>query len=129
MNSYRDQNAIGQEYQTLLKYVDYLCPMLYPSHYANTTFGLAVPDKEPYETILNAIKTSDTVIEKTFDSSSHYGKIRPWLQAFTANYLPDYITYDVTEYKAQIKAVEDSGLKEWIFWHPSGNYKWDAFLN
>lgn len=129
MNSYRDQNSIGQEYQTLLKYVDYLCPMLYPSHYANTTFGLKVPDKEPYETILSAIKTSDTVIEKTFDSASHYGKIRPWLQAFTANYLPDYITYDVKEYKEQIKAVEDAGLKEWLFWHPSGNYKWEAFID
>ncbi|MBQ2204702.1 MAG: sugar fermentation stimulation protein [Lachnospiraceae bacterium] len=127
MNSYRDQNSIGQEYQTLLKNVDYLCPMVYPSHYANKTFGLDVPDKEPYEAVKNALITSTNTIEKTFDSSMHYGKIRPWLQGFTANYLVDYINYDVKEYKDQIKAVEDAGYDEWLFWHPGGAYKWEAF--
>lgn len=129
MNSYKDQFSIGQEYQTLLKFVDYLCPMVYPSHYANQTFGLNVPDLYPYETVLNALSTSKTVIDKTYDSSYHYGIIRPWLQGFTANYLAEYKTYDVDDYKAQIKAVEDSGLDEWIFWHPGGVYKWDAFMN
>ena len=129
MNSYKDQFSIGQEYQTLLKFVDYLCPMVYPSHYANQTFGLNVPDLYPYDTVLNALSTSKTVIDKTYDSSYHYGIIRPWLQGFTANYLAEYKNYDVDDYKAQIKAVEDSGLDEWIFWHPGGVYKWDAFMN
>ena len=129
MNSYKDQFSIGQEYQTLLKFVDYLCPMVYPSHYANQTFGLSVPDLYPYDTVLNALSTSKTVIDKTYDSSYHYGVIRPWLQGFTANYLAEYKTYDIEDYKAQIKAVEDSGLDEWIFWHPGGIYKWDAFID
>ena len=129
MNSYKDQYSIGQEYQTLLKFVDYLCPMVYPSHYANQTFGLNVPDLYPYDTVLNALSTSKTVIDKTYDSSFHYGIIRPWLQGFTANYLAEYKTYDIEDYNAQIKAVEDSGLDEWIFWHPGGIYKWDAFIN
>ena len=129
MNSYKDQFSIGQEYQTLLKFVDYLCPMVYPSHYANQTFGLNVPDLYPYDTVLNALSSSKTVIDKTYDSSYHYGIIRPWLQGFTANYLAEYKNYDVDDYKAQIKAVEDSGLDEWIFWHPGGVYKWDAFMN
>ena len=128
MNSYKDQFSIGQEYQTLLKFVDYLCPMVYPSHYANQTFGLNVPDLYPYDTVLNALNTSKTVIEKTYDSSYHYGIIRPWLQGFTANYLAEFKTYDIDDYKAQIKAVEDSGLDEWIFWHPGGVYRWDAFI-
>ena len=128
MNSYKDQFSIGQEYQTLLKFVDYLCPMVYPSHYANQTFGLNVPDLYPYDTVLNALSTSKTVIDKTYDSSYHYGIIRPWLQGFTANYLAEFKTYDIDDYKAQIKAVEDSGLDEWIFWHPGGVYKWDAFI-
>lgn len=127
MNSYKDQNAIGQEYQTLLKNVDYLCPMVYPSHYANHTFDIDVPDTKPYDAVLNALKTSTSTIEKTYDVNVHYGKVRPWLQGFTANYLVEYITYDVNEYKEQIKAVEDAGYDEWMFWHPGGAYKWDAF--
>lgn len=128
MNSYKDQNSIGQEYTTLLKNIDYLCPMVYPSHYANKTFGLEVPDTKPYDSVLNALKTSTSTIEKTYDNVAHYGKVRPWLQGFTANYLPEYITYDVKEYKEQIKAVEDAGYDEWMFWHPGGAYKWDAFV-
>ena len=94
MNSYRDQNSIGQEYVTLLKNVDYLCPMLYPSHYANKTFGLDIPDFHPYETIKNALKTSTNTINKTYDELAHYGKVRPWLQGFSATYLEEYIVYD-----------------------------------
>lgn len=129
MNSYKDQNSIGQEYTTLLKNVDYLCPMVYPSHYANKTFGLDVPDLKPYEAVKGALDTSDSTIERTKDDSVHYGKVRPWLQGFTANYLVEYKTYDVAEYKEQIKAVEDSGIEEWLFWHPGGAYKWDAFID
>lgn len=128
MNSYKDQNSIGQEYTTLLKNVDYLCPMVYPSHYANKTFGLDVPDLKPYEAVKGALDTSKSTIEKTRDDILHYGAIRPWLQGFTANYLVEYKTYDVAEYKEQIKAVEDAGVDEWLFWHPGGAYKWDAFI-
>lgn len=128
MNSYKDQNSIGQEYQTLLKNVDYLCPMVYPSHYANKTFGIEVPDTKPYESVKNALETSINTIEKTFDPVAHYGKVRPWLQGFTANYLVEYINYTAKEYEEQIKAVEDAGYDEWMFWHPGGAYKWEAFL-
>lgn len=128
MNSYKDQNSIGQEYQTLLKNVDYLCPMVYPSHYANKTFGLDVPDKEPYNCVKSALDTSNKTIEKTFDPVVHYGKVRPWLQGFTANYLEEYKVYEVAEYKEQIKATEEMGFDEWLFWHPGGVYKWDAFF-
>ena len=34
----------------------------------------------------------------------------------------------VEEYKEQIKAVEESGMEEWLFWNPGGVYKWDAFI-
>ena len=129
MDSYKDQDSIGQEYQTLLKNVDYLCPMIYPSHYANKTFGLDVPDLKPYESVLSALNTSTKTIERTYDSIAHYGKVRPWLQGFTANWLGEggYKVYNGLEYKEQIKAVEDAGYDEWMFWHPGGAYKWEAF--
>ena len=129
MNSYKDQTVIGQEYTSLLKYSDYLCPMLYPSHYANKTFGIDVPDLQPYESIKGALATSESTINKVKDDYTHFGIVRPWLQGFTANYLEEYRTYDVAEYKEQIKAVEDSGGEEWLFWHPGGAYKWGAFIN
>ena len=127
INSYKDQWNIGQDYPNLIKYCDYICPMIYPSHYANNTFSLDVPDLHPYETIFNALKTSNEVINKSFDPTSHYGKVRPWLQAFTANWLETYIVYEREQYRAQIKAVEDSNYDEWIFWQGGGVYKWECF--
>ena len=129
MNSYRDQNAIGQEYITLLKNVDYLCPMLYPSHYANKTFGLDIPDFYPYDTIKHALETSTNTINKTYDELVHYGKVRPWLQGFSATYLEEYQVYGPDQYKEQIKACEEEGYDEWLFWQPGGVYKWDAFFD
>lgn len=129
INSYKDQFSIGQDYNSLVKYCDYICPMVYPSHYANKTFGIDVPDLEPYNTVLSAMKSSKTSIDNQFDPSAHYGEVRPWLQAFTANYIPEYLVYDPEQYNEQIKAVEDSGYNEWIFWQGGGVYKWDAFLN
>ncbi len=128
MNSYRDQNAIGQDYITLLKNIDYLCPMLYPSHYANKTFGLDIPDFYPYETIKNALNTSTSTINKTYDELVHYGKVRPWLQGFSATYLEEYLVYDAEQYKEQMRAAEEAGYDEWLFWQPGGVYKWDAFF-
>lgn len=128
MNSYGDQDSIGQDYTTLLKYTDYLCPMIYPSHYANKTFGIDVPDLKPYESIKSALETSDNTIARVKDDYTHFGIVRPWLQGFTANYIPEYRTYGVEEYKEEIKAVEDSGGEEWLFWNPGGVYKWEAFI-
>ncbi|MCQ2609607.1 MAG: putative glycoside hydrolase [Lachnospiraceae bacterium] len=128
INSYKDQYSIGQDYNSLVKYCDYICPMVYPSHYANKTFGIDVPDLEPYRSVYEAMQSSIKSIQSQYDKTAHYGQVRPWLQAFTANYIPEYMVYDPEQYKEQIKAVKDSGYEEWIFWQGGGVYKWGAFL-
>ena len=42
---------------------------------------------------------------------------------------PSILSADFNYLLKDIKAVEDAGLKEWLFWHPSGNYKWEAFID
>ena len=128
MNSYRDQDSIGQNYAELVKYCDYICPMVYPSHYANTTFGIAVPDSEPYKTVLNAMQTSSNVINNARDYGSHYGEVRPWLQAFTADWIAGHIDYGKEEYEAQIKAIYEAGYNEFLLWQGGGVYRWDELL-
>ena len=128
INSYKDQYNIGQDYPNLIKYCDYICPMIYPSHYANKTFGIEVPDTKPYETIYAALNTSSSVIDQSSDNYSHYGIVRPWLQAFTANWLTEYKVYGKDEYEAQINALEKAGYKEFLLWQGGGVYKWDELL-
>ena len=49
--------------------------------------------------------------------------IRPYLQAFTIY----RVRYGAEEVRAQIQAVEDAGLTDWVLWNARGVYPPDAF--
>lgn len=127
ISSYRDQESVGQNYVDLLKYCDYICPMLYPSHYSSGYYGVQNPDLEPYTIVKSALNASKSAIANNYNSTFHYGSVRPWLQGFTADYIETYQKYTSKQYREQIKAVEDAGYDEWLFWNAAGNYQWDAF--
>ena len=46
-----DDQGIGQRPEVIMPYVDYFCPMVYPSHYGPGVFGHAVPNTAPYDVI------------------------------------------------------------------------------
>ncbi|MBQ1241047.1 MAG: sugar fermentation stimulation protein, partial [Lachnospiraceae bacterium] len=122
-----DANAVGQIYTDMAKHLDYICPMVYPSHYGPGNFGLEYPDKQPYETILGAMKKSKAVLDKAADEDDHIHNqaiVRPWLQDFTASYLGEgkYITYGYEEVQQQIQAVLDAGYDEWMLWSAANRY-------
>jgi len=122
-----DANAVGQIYTDMAKHLDYICPMVYPSHYGPGNFGLEYPDKQPYETILAAMQKSKTVMDKAADEDDHIHNqaiVRPWLQDFTASYLGEgkYIVYGYEEVQKQIQAVLDAGYDEWMLWSAANRY-------
>ena len=115
--------GIGQHWEAITNVVDYICPMMYPSHYGPNNFGLSVPDAYPYETI-------DRSIKDAFDRNSNVltpGVIRPWIQDFTARWVKGYIPYGPNEVNAQIKALEDNGIHEFLLWNAKNNYSESAF--
>ncbi len=129
-----DSRSVGQDYPQMASIVDYMCPMIYPSHYAADNFGLDMPDKHPYEAILGALKRSKSVLAKAFTQGGDYGtaaNVRPWLQAFTATWLGsgNYISYGADEVRQEIQAVYDAGYDEWILWSASVSYDYDGLLS
>jgi hypothetical protein len=56
--SWGDSDRIGQTWEMISPYVDYICPMVYPSHYGPGYFGFAVPDARPGETVDRALRDS-----------------------------------------------------------------------
>lgn len=136
-----DGNNIGQDWDSLgLTGTDNVSPMIYPSHYANSStthysgngVGQAIngqnftkPDLFPYDVMLQTL----TVGKKAAEQPGYHIAIRPYLQAFTASYLPKnyYMTYDSAAIRAQIKAIRESGYNEWICWNPRAQYPQDAF--
>ena len=122
-----DAQAVGQVYTEMAKHLDYICPMIYPSHYGPGNFGLEHPDTMPYETVLEALKKSQTVMDQAAEADGHVSSqaiVRPWLQDFTASYLGEgnYITYGYNEVQRQIQAVKDAGYDEWMLWSAANRY-------
>lgn len=124
-----DAQAVGQVYSDMANHLDYICPMIYPSHYGDGNFGIDHPDTEPYKTIRAALKLSKSDLEKTRGEAGNQAVVRPWLQDFTASYLDHHISYGKKEVREQIQAVYDAGYDEWILWSASNRYTWDALLS
>lgn len=124
-----DSRSVGQSYEDLACIIDYMCPMVYPSHYANGNFGLDHPDLYPYEAILGALKRSNSALS-SIEEGTRVATVRPWLQAFTATWLGsgNYRTYDADAIRKEIQAVYDAGYDEWILWSPSVTYDYNGFL-
>lgn len=115
-----DAGIVGQDYREIGSIVDVICPMVYPSHYENGTFGLDVPDAAPYETVYEAMKDSAKKLEMLEEPDR--AVVRPWLQCFTAGWVKGHIPYGGEEIRKQIQAVYDAGYDEWILWDASNKY-------
>lgn len=206
IDSELDASIVGQDYYEMAKYLDYISPMVYPSHYGPGNLGLAVPDAQPYETIYRSMGASREVLagmrkdangqqvsgnDASADGEAAGGvsadgeagdasgngidgnetpangnagnavsaneipadempgsgtsgneisgneilsprdmepaeeiraDVRPWLQDFTASWVPGHIKYGPEEIRAQIQAVYDAGYEEWILWNASNRY-------
>ena len=125
-----DSRAVGQSYEDIASIIDYICPMVYPSHYADGNFGLDHPDLYPYDAILGALKRSRSALREV-EEGTRLAIVRPWLQAFTATWLGGgkYRSYGAAEIREEIQAVYDAGYDEWILWSPSVTYDYDGFLS
>ncbi|NLJ93904.1 MAG: GTP-binding protein [Clostridiaceae bacterium] len=141
MTSDVDGKEIGQFWNFIgLTGIDNICPMIYPSHYTNASVGgvlgngvgtvlgnnlYEAPDLEPYNVVRDAFVDGMPAIEQ-----EGYATIRPYLQAFTAEYLPSgyYMEYTAKEIHEQIRASEDAGFDEWVLWNVQKEYPPGTFL-
>lgn len=110
---------IGQRWEPMVKSVDVVLPMVYPSHYPRGSFGIPRPNADPYNIIHIAISRGRVRTEALGLKGE---RVRPWLQAFTLG--PP--KYGPAEIEAQKKAVYDSGYEGWVLWHPGSSY--DIFV-
>jgi len=116
--SWGDADNIGQNWEKIAPVVDVHCPMVYPSHYGPGYFGYQVPDAEPGGTITNALQDA----LKRNAPIENPGRIRPYLQAFTATWVRGNINYGSEEVMEQIKAAYELGIDEYLLWCSSNTY-------
>lgn len=121
-------DSVGQIYGEMAKHLDYISPMIYPSHYAYGNYVIDHPDIHPYETIMAALADSRKELYFTGLDGEHVAQVRPWLQDFTASWLENHVEYGPEQIRAQIQATYDSGYDEWLLWDASCKYTWDGLL-
>ncbi|MDW8058708.1 MAG: putative glycoside hydrolase [Thermomicrobium sp.] len=108
-------SGIGQNLETIVEQVDYVCPMLYPSHFWPGSLGFEIPNDHPYEVMRWSLENG---LERVPPEARR--KFRPWLQDFS--YGPGK-AYGPEEVRAQIRAVYDAGLDSWMLWNADSVYQ------
>lgn len=99
-------DPIGQSLEGIGGYVDFISPMVYPSHYVEDYYK-----DDPYRVVTEGLAAGRARVRTP---------LRPFLQAFDLAVpggmtLEDYI-------RAQIRAAEDAGADGYLFWNPSCDY-------
>lgn len=119
-----DDLDIGQQWETINATADATLPMVYPSHYFPTHLkGVPTPNKMPYETVHQSVGMAVVRNQRLQEAGVKPARIVPWLQAFSAPWVNKNYPYGPTQAAAQIRAVHDLGLEDWVFWHPGSKYE------
>ncbi|HWR52731.1 MAG TPA: putative glycoside hydrolase [Bryobacteraceae bacterium] len=126
-----DDLGIGQVIESAYANFDYVCPMVYPSHYAKGFRGFPKPAEHPYEVVkysmekavarLRALqRPAPTAGGAAQAPTPRLAKLRPWLQDFDVGAI-----YDAGRVRAQIGATEaalGSDYAGYLMWAPSNVY-------
>jgi hypothetical protein len=108
--------VIGQVIPALIDHTDYVCPMIYPSHFSPGEEDCRVPAACAYE----LVKKSGEFAAKVF--AGHKTKYRPWMQAFDW-YGVDYTSPGSPMVPDQIRAALETDAWGWQWWDPANQYE------
>ena len=112
-----DEQGIGQNFAEITPLVDYVCMMIYPSHFSEGNIASAPghPNDYPYETILESLQRAEE------QAPGAALKFRPWLQDFS-HPVPGLRDYTAEDVRRQIDAAEDFGTSGWMLWNAAIEY-------
>ncbi len=106
---------VAQDVPRIAGRVDYVAPMVYPSHWSAGVYDVDDPNGDPYEIVLRSLE------DFSFKVEGQGARVLPWLQDFSLG-----ITYGPEEVRAQIEGARAAGIDEWLLWDPDVTYTSDA---
>src|SRR5699024_1723160 len=111
--------GIGQNFPEIASHVDVISSMIYPSHWTSY-FNIDFPDKEPYKTVSEYSKVENEILGRLDNQPVS----RPWIQDFEAPWLYSGVPteYGKAEVEAQIKALNENGINEFLIWNAGNMY-------
>lgn len=106
---------IAQDIPAMAAHVDYVAPMVYPSHWGPGEYNVAHPDRQPYDIVYRSLLDFELATAGT-DAT-----VIAWLQDFSLG-----STYGPDEVRAQIDAAAAAGVEDFLLWDPSATYTAEA---
>ncbi len=106
-----DQALTGQHVPTIARYVDVICPMIYPSHFGTGFEGHRRPADDPEYFVSEGTRRFLAQVPPSVE-------IRPWLQAFPYG----VESYDARYVARQVVATREAGGAGWCLWSPTCSY-------
>ena len=104
-------DAVAQDIPRMARQVEYLAPMLYPSHWVPGEYRVDNPNQQPYD-IIKAVVAD---FQAKMAGTGTY--LVPWLQDFSLGH-----PYGPAEVRAQIDAAVELGVPDWLLWNPGAVY-------
>ncbi len=102
---------VAQDIPGMAEQVDYIAPMVYPSHWAPGEYGVDNPNAQPYDIAVRSLEDFERRVRGTG------ARIVPWLQDFSLG-----VDYGPAEVEAQIRAARDAGIDDFLLWDPAVTY-------
>jgi hypothetical protein len=106
-----DPAEVAQDVRGIARNVDYLAPMVYPSHWGPGVFGIDDPESSPRATVVDSVR----LFQEQVKGSG--ARVVPWLQDFSMR-----VHYGPEQLCAQIAGAKSLGVDEWILWDPNVTY-------
>ncbi len=103
--------AIGQDIPRMARHLNYVAPMVYPSHWVPWEYDVRNPNTMPYDIVKAALEDFKTKVAGTG------AVVMPWLQDFTLGH-----PYGPGEVRAQIDAAVNAGIPDWLLWNAGVSY-------
>jgi hypothetical protein len=107
---------IGQDIPGMADHLDYVAPMIYPSHWGAGEYGIDDPNGRPYDIVRATLQIWNETVE------GHRARVVPWLE--DTNYRAWDRPFQIRE---QIRGAADEGIDEWLMWNPSSRFTYDAY--
>jgi hypothetical protein len=104
-------HEIAQEIPRIAEHVDYVAPMVYPSHWAPGEYGVANPNREPHAIVHASLGSFQDAV------AGRRARVVPWLEDTL------YASWDRPfQVAEQLRATAERDIDEWLLWDPWVRY-------
>ena len=104
-------DQVAQNVPEMARQVDYIAPLVYPSHWGAGEYNVSDPNAQPFDIVRRSL------FDFQHDVTGTPARLVPWLQDFSLG-----VAYGPAQVRAQIAAARRNGIDEFLLWDPNVTY-------